>query len=328
MNNNELISIIVPIYNVEKYLVKCIDSIISQNYTNIEIILVNDGSSDDSGIICDEYARKDNRIRVIHKINSGISDARNVAIDKALGEYYTFIDSDDYVDVEYISTLYKNLLDNHSDISIGGYDTFYGKTDKKQSFDNIVKVYDNRGALENMLYQKNIYTSAWGKLYNKRLFANIRYPSGKNCEDLGTTYKLIYAANKISTITNPIYHYYYRLNGLSKAQFNITRMDGLVFAREILNSVESLGHGTRKAAINRLFMEAIYILVTIYKNRANYINEYSECKNLIREYRQIVLFDSNSRVIYRIYALVSYIGISGLCKAYSFKASTQEHLKI
>ena len=119
-----LISIIVPVYNVEAYLAKCVDSILAQTYTNLEIILVNDGSSDGCGRICDEYAKQDKRIKVIHKQNGGLSDARNVAIDVATGEFITFIDSDDYVTDDYIMTLYSLIEKYECKVSIALYNTF------------------------------------------------------------------------------------------------------------------------------------------------------------------------------------------------------------
>ena len=129
----DLISVIVPIYNVEKYINRCIDSIIEQTYTNLEIILVDDGSTDNSGSICDEYAKKDNRIKVIHKENGGVSSARNVGLDTAIGQYITFVDSDDYIEKKYCEILLKTLKKQKADCVACGYNRIYKNKEEKMS---------------------------------------------------------------------------------------------------------------------------------------------------------------------------------------------------
>ena len=121
----DLISVVVPIYNVENYIKKCVDSILSQTYKNLEIILVDDGSPDNCPQICDEYAQKDNRIKVIHKENGGLSDARNAGIDISKGKFITFIDSDDYIEKDYVEVLYNSIKENASDMAIGSHKAIY-----------------------------------------------------------------------------------------------------------------------------------------------------------------------------------------------------------
>lgn len=208
MDSQELISVIIPIYNVEKYLKKCIDSIINQTYKNLEIILVDDGSPDNCGKICDEYAKKDQRIRVIHKKNGGLSDARNAGIDIAKGKYIGFVDSDDYIETDMYEYLYNILIENSSDISICDYEYYYEKNNTIGKSNNVKmnETVDKKEALRRLM-GNSIGNYAWNKLYKRDLFNNVRYPVGRKMEDCGTTYKLFYLSNKI-TIGNERKYYY------------------------------------------------------------------------------------------------------------------------
>lgn len=213
--NEPLISVIVPIYNVEKYLRECVDSILAQSYSNLEILLVDDGSPDKCPEICDEYAKKDNRVKVIHRNNGGLAYARNVGIANSSGDYLTFIDSDDLVANEYIEHLYNGLAENGADVSIASF----------CSFDNENKliVLNNYVAFQRMSIQccfenytsintntSMTFITAWNKLYKKELFIEIKYPEGKLYEDAFTTYKILKKAIKI--VYSPMKLYYYRLN--------------------------------------------------------------------------------------------------------------------
>lgn len=210
-----LISVIVPIYNVEKYLRTCIDSIITQSYANLEIVLVDDGSPDKCSEICDEYAKKDNRVKVIHQKNGGLAHARNVGIANSRGEYLTFIDSDDYVSKCYVDSLYKGLMEYDADISIASFHPFKeGEscvqsseliTYKEISKENAIKHYCSIDAEHSMPF-----ISACNKIYRRSLFKEIVFPKGKLYEDAFTTYKLIDYAKKIVFTTSKLY--FYRIN--------------------------------------------------------------------------------------------------------------------
>lgn len=213
---DNLISVIVPIYNTEKYLCKCVDSIINQTYTNLEIILVNDGSSDNCGKICDEYAKKDNRIKVIHKLNGGLSDARNVGIKKAKGKYISFVDSDDYINKNMIDVLFNLQLSNKSDISIISYKVVYDNNIVDENFKKISEpiILNKYQALLYLFYDNKIGNYAWNKLYKKELFNNMEFPKGKKMEDLGTTYKLFELCEKIVYSDTELYYYLQRNNSI------------------------------------------------------------------------------------------------------------------
>ena len=184
-NKKPLISVIIPCYNVEKYLYRCVDSIIGQTYKNLEIILVDDGSPDNCGKICDEYAAKDGRIKVIHKENGGLSDARNVAIDVAKGEWLTFVDSDDYLTKDYVDTLYNLCIKYKTKVTVADWCIFaegtYPFMSKRK---NKEILFSQNGALEDMFNQVHFDVSACTKLYHHSLFEGVRFPKGMLFEDL------------------------------------------------------------------------------------------------------------------------------------------------
>lgn len=209
-----LISIIIPVYKVEKYLEKCIQSVINQTYENLQIILVDDGSPDNCGKICDEYAKKDHRIEVIHKSNGGLSDARNKGLEIAKGEYIGFVDSDDYIEADMYEVLYNLLKQYNADVSICNFYTVsQGKIAIKNA-DNGIKEYNRIEILKEVLLDNNIKSYAWNKLYKKELFDEIKYPIGKKYEDIGTTFYLLEKCNKVVVTGKPEYYYINRQDSI------------------------------------------------------------------------------------------------------------------
>jgi len=228
---NDLITIVVPIYNVSKYLVECIESIIYQTYNNIEIILVDDGSYDGSSDICDKFEKKDSRIRVIHKTNGGLSDARNVGIKNAKGKYICFIDSDDIISKYYLEKLYNAIYESQADISVGNFTNF---KDTKEINDieckkALLEINNGKESIKK-IYNKKTYlkmTVAWNKLYKTELFSNILYDKGKIHEDESTTYKILYKANKVVIISDIIYYYRYVPNSITNQKISIKKLDAI-----------------------------------------------------------------------------------------------------
>jgi len=244
---NSLISVIVPIYNVEPYLSRCVDSILDQTYTNLEIILVNDGSPDNCGKICNEYALADPRIKVIHKENGGLSDARNVALDEMNGEYVTFIDSDDFVEPNYVEILYNLARKYNVQLSISNFLHYYEEKGAEKANPQRIEnsTLSSEKAVETMFYQDKFETSAWGKLYKKELFGNdIRYPKGLLYEDLPTTYKLILRAKEIAYTNQHTYYYRIRNDSIQWAPFNQKKLDILkvadIMTYDIMNNSTTL----------------------------------------------------------------------------------------
>ena len=183
--NKPLISIILPVYNVSAYLEKCLDSVLSQDYENLEIILVDDGSTDESPEICDRYKEKDNRITVIHKENGGLSDARNAGSSMAHGEYITFVDSDDSIQSEYVSYLYSLIEKYHTKMSLCTHTVVFEDGSVQVYGDGSDEVLDSKECIRRMLYHDVIDTSAWAKLYHRDLVKKIPYPVGMQYEDIG-----------------------------------------------------------------------------------------------------------------------------------------------
>lgn len=221
---DDLISIIIPIYKVEKYIERCINSVLSQTYSNIEIILIDDGSPDMCPSICDNYKLIDSRIQVIHKENGGLSDARNKGINISKGKYITFVDSDDYIENDYVEFLYKTILKEDSDIAICSYQSVYGNRMIIKQLEHREYILNSEETLEKMLYQKEFNVSAWAKLYKRELFENIEFPKGKIFEDAFTTYKLVMKAKKISVNLEIKYNYMIRSNSILTSEFNEKKM--------------------------------------------------------------------------------------------------------
>lgn len=223
---DELISVVLPIFNVEKYLERCIESVINQTYSNIEIILVDDGSTDNSGKICDEYQKKDQRIKVIHKKNGGLSEARNTGTKNAIGKYITYIDSDDYVKNDYVEYLYnlvkkyntKVALCTHTVVFENGKKIVYGDGENSE-------LLDSYNCIKRMLYNDVIDTSAWAKLYDIKLAKKILYPEGKIFEDIATTYKFFLASGQIACGYSSKYYYMIRKNSIVGCSFNRKKLE-------------------------------------------------------------------------------------------------------
>lgn len=216
-----LISIVVPVYNVEGYLEFCIKSILSQSYKQIELILVDDGSPDKCPSICDDWAYRDSRIKVIHKKNGGLSSARNSGIEIARGDYIAFIDSDDYVDSEFITKMVNAIINTKSDIVCCGYYEVINSKNKIPDKKLIPGEFTGEIALKQLL-DCTIQDYAWNKLYKMSLFSEIRYPDDRNFEDMATIYKTFLRARKVTVINERLYYYLIREGSISNT-LNINR---------------------------------------------------------------------------------------------------------
>lgn len=211
-----LCSIIVPIYNVEALLPRCIDSLIGQQYQNIEIILVNDGSTDSSEAVCREYLNRDSRIKLINKENGGLSSARNAGLKLSKGEYIFFVDSDDYVTSDFCSVGVDGFLNHSADVVIFGFNNIFVDTNKIiKKHCRKSRVISKEEALKGTLIDGYINSLAWNKAYKRELFDNIKYPEGMVFEDVGTTYKIFDKANTIYISSNITYNYELRNGSIS-----------------------------------------------------------------------------------------------------------------
>ena len=223
---NDLISVIVPVYKVEDYLDRCIESIVNQTYTNLEIILVDDGSPDNCPTLCDEWANKDDRIKVIHKENGGLSDARNAGLAIATGEHIAFVDSDDWIDINYISYLFDALVKNNADIAVCNYCETYDDNIKTTSNNYRIQTFDNYETMKNQSESNYFKAVVWNKLYKKSLLVPNSFKVGKYHEDEFFTYKILAKSAKVVHIDSELYFYYQR-NGSIINSYSIKHLDAL-----------------------------------------------------------------------------------------------------
>ena len=218
-----MISVIIPVYNVEKYIERCVKSVLNQTYQDFEILLINDGSTDNSGKICEELAFKHEQIRLIEQKNQGVSAARNIGIEKAKGEFLTFIDSDDFIDKNYLKILFDSLIKNNADISCCEYQRIGDVEIKKIKYRNKFYIFDKVDIIK--LYLGKELTGPWGKLYRKKVFSKIYFPIGKRHEDIATIFKVILNAKKLVYTNDELYFYYKNVSSFTKQKFNKRNFD-------------------------------------------------------------------------------------------------------
>lgn len=306
--SNPLISIIIPAYNVEEYISKCIDSILNQTYKNLEIILVDDGSIDKSGKICDFYKEKDNRIKVIHKENGGLSDARNTGIRESTGKYISFIDSDDYVDNTYIEELYNLILNDNVDMAITSHKIIGSKIKAKYKRSKFTETKEK--ILDKMLYDEDVDVSAWGKLYNKKLFDNVEFPKGRLYEDTATFYKLVDKCDYISVNNIPTYNYVIRSNSISQNSFSIKKLDIIKSTEEMTEFIKNKYPNLVNGCKRRLMFAYLSTLTQLTKNKKRNKKIEKKLFKYINENRKEVLSDKRIPKRDRIALIISIFGFN------------------
>lgn len=221
-----MISVIVPVYKVEAYLPRCVDSILRQTYQDFELILVDDGSPDRCGMLCDEYAEKDNRIKVIHKKNGGLSDARNAGLSIADGAYFAFVDSDDWVTPDYLEKLLSGLLSTDSDIcECEKINTF--ASSELPFVEATQCTYETQDALELLIKDQVFHQYVWNKLYKRECLKEIKFEVGKTNEDEFWTYQVFGNARHVTKISDILYYYFQREDSIMGTGFSLKRLDAL-----------------------------------------------------------------------------------------------------
>lgn len=271
MEKKALISVIVPIYKVEKYLDRCVSSIVSQTYSNLEIILVDDGSPDNCPLICDEWQKKDNRIKVFHKKNGGLSDARNCGIDNSNGDYVVFVDSDDYIAKNMIEVLYTTLMEDKTDIAICDY--YISELDKNSPHKFSNKKFIVKDKKFDYLYNEYgcVTVVAWNKIYKKSIFENIRYPYGKVHEDEFIICDVLKKANSVSYILEPLYYYVQRENSIMN-QISLKKFDIVEALDKRIEFFES--DITNRAITQKVeFFRLLGLLTRVYSYQNNLWND-------------------------------------------------------
>jgi len=284
MENKPLISVVVPVYNVEKYVEQCIRSIINQKYKNLEIIIVDDGSTDSSGRICDDLSKLDNRIKVIHKSNGGLADARNAGIDNSNGDLIGFVDSDDYIHPDFYEELYNIMEEKETDIAecqflrvdvenIENVQSIIDDENKKRNCQ--VTVEDNISALRE-LYGPRLQpyiqkVVVWNKLYKRALFNNVRFPVGKLHEDEFTTYKILHNCKRIVSINKVMHGYMQTKNSIMRKIIKQQRIeDNLMAYEEAANYFRNIDNRELEFKVLRRYLEnCIELAGKVFKEQSD-----------------------------------------------------------
>jgi glycosyltransferase involved in cell wall biosynthesis len=317
-----LISVVVPIYNVEDVLRAAVDSLLLQSYRNLDIILVDDGSTDSSGHLADSYLDTDSRVQVIHQANGGLSAARNTGISRASGLLITFLDSDDILASDYILHLYEAMSQTDADISVSEIlpfkdsdnDEFIDKSRESKRLNNSteLKIYNSETAIIDLLYMRNITSSAFGKLYKKSLFTEIEYPVGKLYEDIGTTVALFDTANRIVVINNQDYYYRLRSGSIQRSGFSMEQMDLIKNIESFFPLIQNKYPKALPAYKSKMVSAAFNLLLKTENHTFMLEPEQKYLWKYVCKYRANVLFDLKARKKARIASLISYLGIKSV----------------
>ena len=288
LEQTELISVIIPIYNVEKYLNQCIESILLQTYKNIEIILIDDGSTDGSGKICDRFAKKDERINVIHQKNQGIAKVRNRGVKEAKGEYIFWIDSDDYVNENIIEVLYQNTVQQKADISICNYIAgperqYCFRQDEREVS---IETFDCKRGLE-LIYKNHHYSfimaASWAKLIKRTLYDGLSYPEGKIFEDIYMSHKLISKCRKIVYTDKVMYYYYQWPESILGKKLYIEKLDYLGAFEERIHFFHELDLSELQ---EKARIQYLHALMWEYSRAKDILHDKNMVKHIKKEYRK------------------------------------------
>ena len=307
------ISVIVPIYQVESYLEDCIQSIINQTYGNLEIILINDGSTDQCPRICDKYQAMDNRVRVIHKENGGISTARNRGLDEATGEYVTYVDGDDTIDENMLTVLYQNMKSYEKcNISCCFFDEVWQTKDIASISQEVIskqklEYLDQIEAIKKTLYQKGTDCCVWGKLYRKEVFDKVRFPEGKIYEDFAVMYQIFEQADHVVFSDYQGYHYLQRDNSIIRTTFSDKKMCLVDFAVENEACIRENYPQLYQAAVSRTVRASFHLYLQIPGTK-EYKHMRQRVEKVIKERRKVVMGDKEAARGTKAAILLTYVG--------------------
>ncbi|WP_242325297.1 glycosyltransferase family 2 protein [Faecalibaculum rodentium] len=307
---SNLVSFIVPVYNVENYLVDCLESIVRQTYENIEIVLVNDGSTDRSPAICREYAAMDKRIKLINKQNGGLSDARNIGIDNARGQWITFVDSDDVITEDYCSSLVNTINESSSDIAIGGVKKAYiekndtGKWRLQETDNSYDWVSHSDEEIMVQYYYRKIPGYVCGVLIKKSIIGDLRFPKGRLFEDAYFMPRLLQRSKKVSCLDKIIYYYRQRYGSIVNSQFSKKSFDQYYMVEDGPFDLSNLNNSLKKAVYSKMFISGLDTLRKVTSKEEVYPNEIKEIKDKIRRITPVVLRDSENSTLVRLLAFI------------------------
>lgn len=316
---NPLVSIIIAVYNVEKYIEKCVNSLLEQTYKNIEILLINDGSQDNSGNICDSLAKNDCRIRVIHQTNAGVSAARNAGLDTMNGKYVTFVDGDDYVAEDFIECLYNAVSKNNADISTCGH----FRVNFDGSLKKIYHLSDNpediictsgKDAIMNMFYEKICSASSGSKLYKRELFNNLRFPDYIMGEDTFVVYHTFKEASLVAHTNKPLYYYVQHTASVTNSKSNFYKFYDYVRLYDYIINSDDCNHNSEYflSIVNRLVENNFWVYMKLRNCPNMFFEEKKHIENNIKKYRKFVINNPNAKPRVRVACILSYGGMKAL----------------
>lgn len=305
-----MVSVIIPVYNVQDYLVRCIESVLCQSYKELEIILVDDGSTDQSGAVCDDYAEHDSRIRVIHKSNGGLSDARNAGLDVMTGDYVTFIDADDYVHPCFVELLLRAINDSGSQIAVCRWQELCeGSTHKPVDTSLIaLQTFTQEEAIKSIFYQKELTHSACSRIFKATIFDNLRFPTGVLYEDLATIYPIMKKVDTVALIDPPMYYYVHRKGSIINTM-TLQRTQVLEHLEALEKQVEEESPQYLPAVRSRHMSACFNMLRLMPANDPQWQPTKKRCWEYIKSTRIMCLKDNNVRDKNKIACLISFLGL-------------------
>ncbi|HFI0449840.1 TPA: glycosyltransferase family 2 protein [Streptococcus suis] len=310
----DLVSIIVPIYNVEKFLPRCIESICNQTYENIEILLINDGSTDGSEQICMDFMKRDSRIRYFLKENGGLSDARNYGITRAQGKYLSFIDSDDYVEADFIWSLYSALVQQNASIAITGFAKVdeNGTIIKKEQPENEESALTGRDACKKLHSEKGqVFVVAWNKLYKKELFSNVQYAKGKIHEDEYIAYQLFYDIDRIAVVNDSLYYYVEREESITRTQMTDLRFECLIEYQLLRIDFFNSKNDSELVTLN-LQAFLLFVIQFLEQNRSGFVTPEKKARLrglYTKIYKELLNQNSKVHFLHRLFYLLGYLNL-------------------
>ena len=314
------VSVIIPFYNVESYIAKCLQSVSQQTFRDFEVILVDDGSNDNSASICKRFTENDSRFRLYSKQNEGVAQARNFGLEKAEGDFITFIDSDDIAHPELLKIMTENACKHNAEISIVGHKIFFGDSTPKRKAHAQICIFSPEEAIENALYQKDINNAMWGKLFMKSLFDDIRFPANRIYEDLAVFYLLFERAKSIVATKDTLY-FYRKREGSYIQTFTPQRTDVLDITDQLCDYMQRHHHELTSAANDRKLSANFNILwlSNIHKCQDEHLNK--RCWQNIIKLRLESLANPQVRIKNKLGVLVSFLGLKAtILIAKCFKA--------
>lgn len=313
-----MVSIIVPVYKVEDYLERCIRSIVNQTYKEIEIIIINDGSPDKCPEICDKWAEEDKRIKVIHKKNGGLSDARNAGMQIASGEYIAFVDSDDWISPFYLEYLIKAIVDSKCDIVecdiIRTQETGF----EEQIIENDVRnlnIFQTEEALKELIEDGHLHQYVWNKLYRRAVIQGIMFEKGKTNEDEFWTYQVFGNVKCVGKVAVPLYYYFQRKSSIMGEQYSLKRLDALEAKMQRQKYIEQVYPNLSDIAKNNLFTSCIYQgQMSLMELKGLQLSEAKKCINsIVKQIKPSVRIKENESLGSRIWICGAKISFWGTC---------------